>query len=1036
MKKSDIKHHSHWFIYEIGEYGDHAGIGIPASIARLILRKMILVLFPAIVLIILAGCSGNSGSTDTSQVSVVIPTGKVMLTGRTKPVSTKLTPGTATPDSIAITIDDAAISEDGNSYINIISAPVVTNIDSQMQPTIGEKSDLFPGIYKSIKLSVSNVDWNVNWSFSKPSPCDSNTSGSAAGSLDKSDRPLLYFNTADLGGNTLLHYQSSGIVSGYAGDADHPFLLPVPIQVMQDETTTVNLVVGTENTLGCSHISVFNRTDGFPNPNVAPLNEIAGSATKLFGLTGLTVDPGQQQLIATNAVSSSITIYPTSSTNNAKPIRTVSGPDTRLNGPAAVAFYSSGQAGGSGDQYIVVNRDNNSIETYNATSADNAVPARTIWGLYAGLSEPTGIALNLDPIGDGDPNKDEILIANSGNDSITSYSRVGNGDTFPTVTLQGSLTQLDHPCRIEIDKSNHEVFVTNRNSNTITVYDLFDLDGSRKILDSTGAVLTSPHINIPPLLTIMSSAGFDEPCGIVIDNNNSEIIVANGGNDTVSFFDLGSVPTPEDLSLNPATAPLILTPKRSISGINTGLHEPIALLLNGGELWVAHNGGNTTMVQAPSIIPAITNEAAAANIKLNGEYNIVQYRIDLHKGTNGFGSKIPVIHSVRGKANFDAKNSPWPSFSFQVDTGVTQFERQLIEPSCTQPDLDLKNGFFGLAADDSFYAFSQNNPGMINGSFLPNGDSFAGVSYDGDDLYVIYGIKSANLTMPYFSDDGTNGGNPTNYATIDYMTYFQGIYRFLNPPADDQVQYLLDISDLYTDPLDFIFKITNSYRVRTQDPMGDYIAPESFPPSGPLANTTFSQHLSNPTTLHIGGLFENTAYGMAGALSKDGRSFIFMNDTHVDTNGCRVAGGIGVGLRQTSPGTFKTGDIKGTYFMAGIGDQYQPNERSKYFSMLGSISFDGAGTATLTQNKNTEGDITSTTTSYFYQVVSGNLPGADINGHINSNSVSTDILKLYPSLSSSSPYAIAAIGLDGQLLAFYETGGENRFLGYALLQKQ
>ena len=1035
MRKPKIKHHLQYSNNYIGESGHNVlGDGF-ASRFRIRLRYTALTIFPAIVIIILSGCSSNSGNTNTNQPPAMVSPGTVILTGRTMPVSTKLTSGAATPDGLAITFDDAAISKDGDSYENILSGPVVTDIDAQTQPVIGQKGDLAPDIYKSIKLTISNVDWNVNWSFTNPSPCDGATNGSASGSLDMGGVSSLYFNTADLGGNTLLHYQSAQIFSGYAGDADHPFLLPAPIQVMKDETTMVNLVVGIEDTLGCSHLSVFNRTDGTPDPNVSPLREISGTATQLSGPFGLTVDTGQQQLIATNSVNSTITVYPIDSTNNTKPLRTIRGPDTRLNGPTSVALYSAGQAGGSGDEYIVANRDNNSIATYTATSSYNAAPVRTIWGSFTGLSKPTGLAVNLDPLGNGDPNRDELLIANSGNDSLTSYTRVGDGNAFPIVTLQGSLTQLDHPCGININKSHHEVFVTNKNSNTITVYDLFDLDGSRPIVDTSGSVVTSPHINIPPLLTILSSAGFDKPCGIVVDNNNAEIIVANGGNDTVSYFDLGAVPTPEDLSLNPVTAPLTLTPKRGLSGPNTGLHDPVALKLNGGELWVAHNGGNATMVKAPSIIPAVANEAAAANIKLNGDYNIVQFGIDFHKGTNGFGIKIPVIHSVRGKINFDAKSTPWPDLTFQLDSGVTQSERQIMEPSCTQPDLNPEHGFFGIAANNSFYAFSQNNPGMINGFYLPNGNSFAGVSYNGEDLYFLYGIKSTNVTIPYFSDDGTASGKGALYATANYTNYFYSLASFVNPPSSDTLEDMLSYGYVLTDPLNIVFDLVTSYYVQVINPMGRYEEPSNGGIYGPSIGMAGLHHniQTSPITQHAGGFFENPGYGMVGAISLDSRSFIFMNDTILDTNGCRVANGIGIGLRQQAPNTIKTSDIKGTYYMAGIGDKFLQNERGAYISMKGSISFDGVGNATLVQNKNTEGDITSTTTSYFYQVVPGPLPGGDAQGKIDQSAVTNDILYLYHTLTSA-PYAYALIGVDKQVLAFFENGGENRILGVAMLQ--
>ena len=978
------------------------------------------------------GCSSDSGTSST-QAPVKVSKGSIALTARTKPVSTSLTPGTATPDGVAITIDEAAISTDGSSYETIMTGPIMTDIDSQMHPDIAVKDNLVPAVYKSVKLTVSKVDWHADWTLSNPSPCDGATSGSASGSLDLSATPTLYFNTADMGGNTLLHYQSTPPESGYAGDADHPFILPAPIHVESDETAMVSLVLNTEYTLGCSRLSVFPRTAGSPDPDVSPLREIVGTATGLFGVSGVSADTDQKQVIATNGVGDSLTIYPFDGQNDVAPVRSIAGPDTRLNDPVASAFYSAGQAGGSGNQYIVLNHNNDSIVTYSASDTGNVKPLRTIWGLFTGLSNPTGFALNLDPLGNGDPAQDEILVANGGNDSITSYARIGDGDTFPLRTLQGSLTELAHPCAIAVYKQHHEVFVGNSNSNIITVYDLFDLDGSRNIFDpDTGAVLSSPHINIPPLLTVTSSAGFSEPCGITVDGTNAEIIVAGKGNDSISVFDLAAVPTPEALGLNPATAPLALAPKRTIAGPNTGLHGPSGAQVVDADLWVSNNGGQTVMMQAPSIIPAVSNESAAANSTLDGTYNIVRFGIDFRRGTNGFGSKIPVIHAERGTATFSAQAANWPSFTYRRDSAVKQFKRQVLEPGCDQPDHNIHDGFFGVATGNTFYAFTQENQGMFSGSFLPNGEDFAGVSYDGAEMAVIYGIKTTGTAVPYLSKDGSNTGSPVYYVYANYSNYFKGISRFLDPPKSDQFYSVLNFGYLYTNPSAFLSRLSGADAVFAKDPMGEFLIPKvSKSGLSGYPNVTGSS-----LAVHAGGLFENAGYGMAGAISEDSKSMIFVDDiATVDENDCQVAGGIGVGLRQGDPNTFKTKDIKGDYFFTGIGDDFQSStERARYFSMSGTISFDGGGKATMVQYKNSEGEISATTNTFAYQVVSTQIPGISGPG-IHVVNINPDVLRLYNMDDANTPYAKALIGVDGRILTFFQTG-TTRLLGTALQQNQ
>jgi hypothetical protein len=1033
--KSDVLHRNDYYgVFFHSVRGD-----VPAMSVRPALGRMLFGLFPALAMVLLVGCSSGGNDTSSSQTPVTVPTGSVSLTARTKPVTTNLVAGRATPDSLTLDVNEAAISTDDSSYESLVTNAGVM-VDAQGSPDLGDISGLATGTYKALKLTISNLAWNTtSWTFSNPSPCDGTASGSGSGSLGP-NAMTLYFKTADLGGNTAQHYQSNPPLSGYAGDVDHPYILPAPIQVIKDETTKVSLVMDTEHTIGCSHLSVFSSTD---SGDVAPLREIVGSATQLFDVSGLAVDSYRNQIAVTNGQGGSLTIYARDGVNDVKPVRSIDGPGTRLNYPAASALYlglnpSTHQPDHSGDQYIVLNRDNDSIVTFAWDDSGNVTPLRTIWGLFAGLNQPTGLALNLDPFGDGDPNKDEILVANNGNDTVTSYTRVGNGDTFPLRTLGGALTGLNRPCGVGIyhkDTQHQEVFVTNSNNNTITVYDLRDLDGSRQITDpNTGGVLTSPHINIPPLLTIGSSAGLAEPCGIAVDSNsaNPELIVANKGSNTISVFDLNAIQTAID---DPNTSSLPdLAVKRSITGASTGLVQPNGVQLDGGELWVTQNGGQAVLAQFPQIIPAVSNESATINSALNGEYNIVQYGIDFHKGINGFGSAIPVIHAERGVASFNIQSPTWPHFTLQRDAGVKQFNRQVMEPGCGQPDLNTKDGFFGVAADNSFYAFTQDNQEIFNGSFLASGEDFAGVSFSGDEMYVIYGVKSSGASVPYMSEDGTDTGGPANYSYASYTNYFQSISRFLDTPKSDLFENLLDVGYLSSQPTQFFAYITSTSPVLIYDPVGEYQAPQTLATHSRLSFRSGSR-ASSPTAVHAGGLFENPGYGIAGAVSSDSQSFIFINDiTNVDADNCQTTGGIGMGLRQQPAGTFKTQDIKGTYYIAGVGDDFvSSGQRTKYFSMAGTISFDGGGSATMVQTHNSEGEVTSTTNTYSYQVVPTAVPGGSTSG-AGPDNLSTDVLTLYSSGITTTPYASALIGKDGKILSFYQSGN-TRLLGVGLLQK-
>ena len=140
-------------------------------------------------------------------------------------------------------------------------------------------------------------------------------------------------------------------------------------------------------------------------------------------------------------------------------------------------------------------------------------------------------------------------------------------------------------------------------------------------------------------------------------------------------------------------------------------------------------------------------------------------------------------------------------------------------------------------------------------------------------------------------------------------------------------------------------------------------------------------------------------------------------------------------MRQRAANTFKTNDIMGTYYLVGIGDdRLSSSERDKYFSLSGTISFDGAGSATIVQSRNSEGEISASKDIYDYQVISASLPKNSLTG-VKIDPIKTDILYLYTPDSAVTPYATALIGVDGKILYFYKTG-TTRLSGLALLQNK
>ena len=969
-----------------------------------------------------SGSSATSGSTPSQTVPAL---GSIVISGRLNPATTTVNNTTASPDSITAGLDEVAISTDGNDYQTIFTGPsdeIFAGSDA-VAPAMPTVDQIIAGKYKALRVTLDHLDWSADWGFSNLSPCDGATAGTASGSLKLNARPTYYFKTADLGGNTAQYYLANPPLTGYPGDADHPLVMPNAIQIVKDETTTLNLMINAARTLGCSRVSVFDRT---ATGDVAPNNEIGGTDTGLVGVGMLAVDTLRNQIAVASGVNNSIRVFDrgTSTTSpSSTPLRFLTGPTTLLNNPVGLAFYSAGKSDGSGDQYIVADKDNNSITTYTATDNDNAAPVRTITGPLigttgTGLDQPSGIALYY-------PNStisttDEILVANSGNDTITAYTRINFDNANPLWTIDETadgFTQAT-PCGIAVDNTNKKIYVANSGDDSIGVYN----------------IANETSIGLDSVLQ-GASTGLSHPCGIAVDSTNNEVIVANTGNNTITVFDNNSASGTYAFGSTTTAAPNNIAPIRTISGPTTGLTKPVGVQVAGNELWVTGNGSSAEMLAMPSIMPVVSN-ATVANSNLNGNYNIVMYGLDLSKGVNGKGIQIPVLFAGRGSANFNSQATPWPNFALKLDT---ENRRQLMEPSCFTPHFQTKNGYYGMDTNHHFYAAFQDRKGIIDGSFLADGSAFNGTFYYGNEIFVIYGVKTTGSTVEYFTSDGSIHGLPAKYSIANYYDKIFKLVRPIVSLADhDSMRSELDVGMLDTDTTFFNALNAETNSVSTISPTDEAEPTGSTPPSYRTASAQQGAYTS-----HAGGQFENSSlsYGMAGGVSADSGIMLYMRDitsSALDVYNCPTTFGIGLGLKQQPANTYSVKDIKGTYFVSAFGNKYLNfNSRVKYMTASGSISFDGAGKATITLIDNSEGILSSDSTDYTYTVTARKLnPTA---------TTMVDVVDIYGPNNTTDPYASATIGEDGRVLAFnldiatYSDSRQgrastNRLFGLALLQ--
>jgi len=103
-----------------------------------------------------------------------------------------------------------------------------------------------------------------------------------------------------------------------------------------------------------------------------------------------------------------------------------------------------------------------SITVFSRTANGDAEPVRVIQGPRTLLDQPDGITQ--------DPVTGEIIVANTGNDSVLFFAKDANGDVPPVRVLQGPLTKLGGPVGVSIDAKNNELWVANWDNHIAAVF--------------------------------------------------------------------------------------------------------------------------------------------------------------------------------------------------------------------------------------------------------------------------------------------------------------------------------------------------------------------------------------------------------------------------------------------------------------------------------------------------------------------------------------------------------------------------------------
>jgi DNA-binding beta-propeller fold protein YncE len=241
--------------------------------------------------------------------------------------------------------------------------------------------------------------------------------------------------------------------------------------------------------------------------NVYPLdaNGNTGPARRLNGIipragAGVYLDAQNDELFITTQHVNRISVYPRNFEENQEPLRYIQGPDTGLADPHGIFVDSTTNeifVSNHGNYHAVVPGEGErrgpdslnrtalgygepgrvyplapstgkfllpAISVHSRTASGDAPPIRMIQGPHTQLSLPDGIFR--------DPDSGEIIVANTGGDSILFFPKDANGDVVPDRVLKGPATKIKGPAGVSIDPTRHELWVASWDNHVAGVFPL------------------------------------------------------------------------------------------------------------------------------------------------------------------------------------------------------------------------------------------------------------------------------------------------------------------------------------------------------------------------------------------------------------------------------------------------------------------------------------------------------------------------------------------------------------------------------------
>jgi sugar lactone lactonase YvrE len=280
------------------------------------------------------------------------------------------------------------------------------------------------------------------------------------------------------------------------------------------------------------------------NGNVAPLEMIRGSNTKLGNPQGVAVDSHGELYVNDFSVPPQVLVFPPGASGNVAPVRTISGPRTRLKFPTGLTVDRDGNI-------YVVDLENESsgggsVSVFAAGANGNVAPLRKIIGGRSLLDFPIGIALDA-------ARNIYVTTAPHTASRVLVFAAGANGDVKPIRVIAGGNTQLDNPIGLTLDSAGN-IYVGNGIGDQVNVYGA-GADG-----------------NVAPIRTVDGPRTLLRlPLGIVLDATGKLYVVdSNSGHPNEQSF----------VRVYAAGANGNVAPIGNIGGSNTEIESPDSIAMH------------------------------------------------------------------------------------------------------------------------------------------------------------------------------------------------------------------------------------------------------------------------------------------------------------------------------------------------------------------------------------------------------------------------------------------------------------------------